>query len=235
MINNRIIIAVTVVLSLAGSVLHGQEKILVRGAIFPAGQDENLELLLADGISGMPVTLWDGDLSPETELPRMPVWRFGVWKEGPDASGASDRIFVERGRVTPGQSRRQWLLLFPTGNSSTPMTVKCFPADDSSIREGGVLILNLTTQPIAGIIKKERFSLKAGANTVVNPGTTRGEQYPIQFAYPFEGKPRIFAESAWFHGERRRRIALVVQKKEKSYPELFTMTDMTALPKPAAP
>ncbi len=215
--------------------LHAQEppKVSVRAGVFPEAGNDKFELLLTEGGNSLPLEAWGGDLAPPVDLPRLAVWRFGYFKEEKDAEGKTKKTFVERGKVTPVAARRQWLMFFPTsGDPKGPVAIKAYGADDSAIKEGGALILNLTQMEIAGKISKAPFRLASGQSVVVDPETKRGDEYPILFVYPFEGQPRTFAESRWFHGERRRRIALIIQPPEASFPQLFTVTDIMPVPGP---
>lgn len=213
--------------------LHAEDapKVSVRAGVFPEAANDKFELLLADGGNSLPLEAWGGDLAPPVDLPRMAVWRFGYFKEEKDAAGKTKKTFVERGKVTPVAARRQWLMFFPGSADPTgPVAIRAFGADDSVIKEGGALVMNLTPLEIAGKINKAAFKLAPGQTQVVDPETKKGDEYPILFAYPFEGQPRTFAESRWFHGERRRRIALIIQPPDASFPQLFTVTDIIAAP-----
>jgi len=215
------------------SPLHAQDppKVSVRAGVFPDAGNDKFELLLTEGGNSLPIEAWGGDLAPPVDLPRLAVWRFGYFKEEKDSAGKTKKTFVERGKVTPVAARRQWLLFFPaSADPSGPVAIKAYGADDSAIREGGALILNLTKAEVAGKISKSPFRLASGESVVVDPETKRGDEYPILFVYPFEGQPRTFAESRWFHGERRRRIALIIQPPDATFPQLFTVTDIMSAP-----
>ena len=208
-------------------------NITVRSAIFPEGGADKLELLLGENGNSMPVKPWGAQLSPPSELPLLPVWRFGFWKEEPGADGKNKKTFVERGRVVPTKARRQWLLFFATKpGAESLLDVKCFAADDSAIQEGGALILNMSPTLIAGKISATEFRTAPNASTYINPKTSVGDQYPVEMAYPDQGKPVFFIRSTWFHSERRRVIALVVQPAGSKAPRLYTIVDVA--PDPAA-
>ena len=221
-------------LGVLGAGVHGQEappKVEVRAAYFPgAGGNLELELYTGEGGRSLPVTVWPGKLSPEFELPRLPVWRFGKWETKPDPNreGRTVEVFVERGRAKPVAARRQWVLMLRSSNKEdAPLTVRCYGADNTSMREGGALFLNLTQGPIGVEVAGEKIGIEPGKHRIVNPNTNRGDQYPIALYYQVaENKYRPFVESTWFHGERRRTLAIIMQREGARAPRMFSIPDV---------
>lgn len=210
---------------LAGMAFAQESKVRVCAGVFPGGGGAKLELLLADEISSMPIEPWDGKLSPEFQLPRLPLWRFGTWKSVKDAAGKTVKTFSERGRVKPDPAGRQWLLFFSNGGKESPLVVKSFAADDGSIKEGGTMVLNLSRFEVGGKLKDTPFQVLPNQHAFVNPGTKRGEQYPVLFAYAKDGGSEYFIRTTWFHGQDLRRVAMVIQPENSPAPKLFTLSD----------
>lgn len=210
----------------------GQEpaKVTVRSAIFPGtGIEDSLTLHVGEGREGLEVPVWGGKFSPEFELPRQDVWRFGHWETATDAEGRSVRVFKERGKVRPPAGRRLWLVFFQAKpGEDAPLQVKAFAVDQGSLKEGGCVVLNFSSGPIAAQIGDKKTKINSGRQVVVEPGSRRGQSYPVKFLFPHEGQLRPFVTTNWFHGERRRRLAMVVQADENSPPKLLTIDDIAA-------
>lgn len=205
-------------------------KVIVRSAMFPgSGILDPLELHVGEGREGLSVPVWGGKFSPEFELPRMDVWRFGHWETTTNDEGKRVRVFKERGRVRPPAGRRLWLVFFQAkpGNDS-PLRVKAFAVDEGSLKEGGCVVLNFSEGPVAAQIGDKKTKVESGKQTVVEPGSSRGQSYPVKFFYPHNGQLRPFVTTNWFHGERRRRLAMVVQADKQSPPKLLTIDDIAA-------
>ena len=224
---------VTAVLLLLTGSLWAREraaKVRVKAACFPGGGSElELDLYLGEDGESMPVVFWPGKLAPEVEIPRLPVWRFGRWetREDPDRKGATMKVFVERGRAKPAAAGRQWILaLRQGGNPDEPLRIRTYGADDTAVREGGALFLNLTRGPIRVDLDGQRAGVGPGRHRIINPNTGRGQQYPIVLYYQVDDGFRPFVESTWFHGERRRRLAIIMHHPEARAPRLFCLTDI---------
>lgn len=231
----RAIAALTLVFLLPCGAQEEPRKVSVRSAIFPgSGVLDPLELYVGDGKEGLPVELWGGKFSPEFELPMLDVWRFGHWKNETDKDGRAARVFKERGKVKPPSAARVWLVFFQSKpGDDSPLQVQAFGVDDSKLKEGGIVIMNLTKGPIGFEYAGKQLKLKSAGKEVVNPGSKRGEVYPVKFYYSHNGTARPFVTTTWFHGERRKRLALVVQEREASPPKLLTIDDIAAKEEPA--
>lgn len=207
-------------------------KVTVRSVIFPgAGILDPLELYTGDKKEPVSVPIWGGKFSPEFELPRLDVWRFGHWETTTDDQGKTVRLFKERGRTKPPSANRAWLIFFQQASpDDSPLDVKALGVDDTAIKEGGFAIMNLTKGPIGMEIPGEKVKLDPGGRKLVQPGSQRGQVYPVKFYYSHNGKARPFVATTWFHGERRKRLAMVVQEKADRAPRLLTVDDIAAKP-----
>ncbi len=205
-------------------------KVTVRSAMFPgAGIEDSLVLYTGEGKEGAEVPVWGGKFSPEFKLPRQEVWRFGEWETGTNDQGKVVPVFKERGRVKPPAGQRLWLVFFrEKAEADSPLKVRAFSVDQGSLKEGGAVVMNLSVNPVGAQIGDRKVSVKPGSQAVVEPGSKRGQSYPVKFFYPHNGQLRPFVATTWFHGERRRRLAIVLQAGEGTPPKLLTVDDIAA-------
>jgi hypothetical protein len=101
-------------------------------------------------------------------------------------------------------------------------------------KEGGAAVMNLTKDPVGVRIAETKVRVNPGGRQVIDPGTQRQQSYPVHFYYPRNGKPHPFVMTKWFHGERLRRLALVVPTQEGRAPKLLVINDLAAREEPRA-
>lgn len=217
---------------LAAPPLHAQQArtVEVRAAFFPHfTPDEDLHLLLADGKS-LRLEVWSGRLSPEQRLPLLSTWRVGTWKTDPESG---KRRFQERGSVKPKSAGRQFLLLVPkTRDPDSPLELVTIPADAAQLKEGGIVVLNMTPQDIGAVINKQRVSIGSGKSQAVDPGTQPRQEYPVSFHFRHQDRWLPFVETVWFHGANRRSLAIITQPKGNPVPRMSKLDDVS-VPAPA--
>lgn len=222
-------------LCLIGSslVTYGQSesKVTVRSAMFPGvGIMDPLQLYTGEGGKSEKVPIWGGKFTPEFELPRMDVWRFGSWEKSTNEDGRSVEVFHERGRVKPPASSRVWLIFLRTkpGEENSPLSVQAFAADNVGFEEGAVGVMNLTKVPVGVEIATKKVRINSGGRQVIKPGTRRGQSYAVRFYYPHNNQLRPFVTTNWYHGERLRRLALIVPGRVDGPPNLLVVDDIAA-------
>lgn len=229
---SRIISGVAITLWLSAFSAAAQEgvKVTVRSAMFPGtGIQDPLVLYTGESTPGVEVPVWGGKFSPEFELPRREVWRFGEWASETNDEGKVVRVFKEKGHVKPPADRRLWLVFFREGaGDEEKLRVSAFGVDEGSLKEGGSLVMNFSKGPVGVQIGDKKVGLKPGKRTIVEPGSKRGQVYPVKFFYSHNGSPRPFVATTWFHGERRKRLAIILQGPEGSAPKLLTVDDIAA-------
>lgn len=230
----RAIGALLLLLLLPCSGQEGPRNVTVRTAMFPgSGIMDPLELYVGDGKEGMPVEIWGGKFSPEFELPRLEIWRFGHWETETNDEGKVVRVFKEQGRVKPPVAKRMWIVFFQTKKGKdVKLQVQAFGVDGNTLKEGGIVVMNLTKGPIGFEYPGKKLKIKPAGKAVVNPGSERGQVYPVKFYYAHNGQARPFVTTTWFHGERRKRLALVVRADESTPPKLLTIDDIAAPDEP---
>lgn len=205
-------------------------KVLVRSALFPgAGVLDPIQLYTGEGGESVEVPLWGGKFTPEFELPRMDVWRFGRWTTEANEQGRQVPVFHERGRVVPPAAGRVWLILFQAKpDEDSPLVVQAFGVDEAGFEEGAVAVLNLSKVPVGVQIADRKARVEPGAREIIAPGSERGQSYGVKFFYPHHGQLRPFVATNWYHGERLRRLALVLQAGEAQAPKLLVVDDIAA-------
>lgn len=209
---------------------QARSKTTVRAVAFPgSGIQDPLELYVGEGKDGLKVPLWGGKFTPEFPLPRMDVWRFGHWENGTDDSGKAIRVFNELARTKPPATSRVWLV-FIESKSATGQTlrVSAIGADESALKEGGTLVLNLSPQAIGVQIGDKRAKVAPGKQAAMEPGSKRGQAYPVKFYFSQDDNVRPFVTTNWFHGERRKQLALVIQPTPDAPPKLLTIDDVAS-------
>lgn len=225
----RLILSLLFATLLPGAAQEGG-KVTVRSAIFPgSGIMDPLELYVGESKEGQSVPVWGGKFSQEFELPRLDVWRFGHWESGTDEQGKPSRVFKERGRVKPPSASRVWLVFFeekPGGES--PLQVQAIGTDNNALKEGGFAVMNMTKGPVGIEIPGQKVKVDPGARQLVQPASQRGQIYPVKFYYSRNGKAKAFISTTWFHGERQKRLAMVVQGASDKAPRLLTVDDISA-------
>jgi len=216
---------------------QGAAKVTVRSAMFPgSGIQDALELYVGDDKEGLEVPVWGGKFSPEFELPRREVWRFGRWETETDDRGKTVRVFKERGRAVPPADRRVWLVFFRRdAKEDSALEVRAFGVDDAGLKEGGSLVMNLSPGPVGAEVGDKKVKVDSMRQAVIEPGSRRGQSYPVKFYYSHNGQLRPFVTTTWFHGERRKRLALVVGGGEAGVPKLLTIDDVSAKSEEANP
>lgn len=222
----------TALLTTIPCVAQEQESgdVTVRSAILPgAGIEDSLELYLGENGRSRTVTVWGGKFSPEFELPRRDVWRFGHWETEENENGGEVQVFNERGRVVPPDGERIWLVFFKQeAGEKAPLQVQAFGVDEAMLAEGGIVVLNLSQGPVGVEIKDVKTRVDPLKREFLEPDAEEGEPYPVKFYFSHDGEARPFVMTNWFRGERRRRLAMVVQADASSAPKLLVIDDIMA-------
>jgi len=224
------LVGLSLLLSAPVCLAQAPGKVTVRSAMFPgSGIEEPLELYVGEAKEGLEVPVWGAKFSPEFKLPRLDVWRFGHWDTETNDEGKTVRVFREKGRAKPPAGQRAWLIFFreKDGPEAT-LQVRAFDVDEASLKEGGTLVMNLSNGPIGAEIGDKKAKIEKLKQAVIEPGSRRGQSYPVKFYYSHNGQLRPFVATTWFHGERRKRLAIAVGGGEAAPPKLLTVDDIAA-------
>lgn len=108
-----------------------------------------------------------------------------------------------------------------------PWDVHAINVDAANLGEGGIVVLNHAQGTIEMELNDETVSLDVGGVKMVRPDPESGDRYNVKFYVIQNGRRRPFVTTNWFMGEKRRRLAAVVQGKSAPVPKVLVIDEIT--------
>lgn len=134
-------------------------------------------------------------LSPAIRVASMGTWVVGLTVNGPDGKPA----FKELGRATAPASSQQILLLSRKGKANTDgFDLVALDSRASGFGAGKYLFMNAAKVDVAGVVGEEKFVVKPGMHTIIEPKIPSGQHTFHTALYFRKGEDaRPFFSSEW--------------------------------------
>ncbi len=204
--------------------------VTVRAVMVGSSPDEKASVVyLQDRTPVEPLPIGNRRFSEKFQLSREKPWVFGFW-----TNVAGSKAFQEECRIDPPAASSVWLVfhqkeseaLSDGGETSASLSVQVL--DSSAVQEGGVAVLNLSDAEIEAEIREQTSSVEAGRQWVMTPGGEMGDRYAVRFHMLQNGRKRPFVTTNWFLGEKRRRLAVILDEPGRTVPKLIAIDEIDA-------
>lgn len=190
---------------------------------FPRQVDpEPVELVTGEGRT-IEVEIPTNQLSKTYKVPRLGTWAVGKTEAGPDGEPA----FTTWGKAKALSSGTQLLLLVRKGDTYED-GFEVIPVDSRATQFGGgkFLFMNAADVDVAGEVGADKFALKPGAHTILQPRSEEGDRtFHTTLWFRIEDKPKPFFSSTWPLSESARALIFFYHDPENQRLRLHTIRD----------
>ncbi|NNC87190.1 MAG: hypothetical protein HKN82_01880 [Akkermansiaceae bacterium] len=199
------------------------EKVTLRFVSFPRSTDPDpVELLVGNGVT-TEVAIPSNEISGAYEVPRQGTWAVGETVQGPDGE-PSFRIF---GKAKALASPTQLILLVRKGKEYAD-GFEVIPIDSRVTRFGGgkFLFMNAAKVDIAGKVGDQKFALKPGGHTILEPRAEAGERtFHTSLYFRKDDEAKNFFSSKWPVSDRARGLIFFYHDPRTQRLRLHTIRD----------
>ena len=180
--------------------------------------------------------LYDGVGSTEVDLPRLNLSKIYRLRPGdisitllPSRPASPEEVPTGAPVVKiPAEIKDFYLILtHDPGNKVVPVKLHVISANTKGFKRGEMLWLNLTKNPVAGMIGSKKLRLPAKGKVKIASPVSKPGNYPVRIDYRIPGKKHIYplCETQWFHDPRSRSLAFVLPGAGTRTPRVMVFAD----------
>lgn len=185
-----------------------------------------VELLLGEGKTES-VEIPFTSLGEPIKVPRLATWAVG--KTMPGGNGVPPRFQVY-GKATSLASPKQLLLLVRKGpKNGDGFEVLPIDNDVGNFGGGKCLFMNVARVDIAGEVGGQKFGLKPGAHTIINPKPEpNGRMFHATFYFRHNDGPKPFFTSKWPANPKARSLVFFFHDPVSKQLSMHSIRDVVA-------
>jgi hypothetical protein len=138
-----------------------------------------------------------------------------------------DTPFRRLAAITLPETGKHFLVMVFPGENETLRTL-VVRADDPAFRPGNVMILNLSSQTLAGDLGGEKLRFEPGKQAIFRPRRKDDlANYQVRFYQSRGGKPKVFAASLWPYFEKKRAFVFLYADPASGFPTYRSIDEFT--------
>jgi hypothetical protein len=201
-------------------------------------KERTCRILFLDAPEGAPekLQLFDGAGCREVDLPRMNLSKVYSLPAGPlnlrllpappedPAKIPADAPAVA---VAEGVTDFYLLVTSDPANTVAPVRMQVIDAGAEKLGPGRMLWLNLSKNPVEGMVGSEKLLVEPDARVALNPPASDNEDYLVNLNFRIPGKESLYplCETKWHHDSRARSLVFIITENGQRIPRVMVFPD----------
>lgn len=190
----------------------------------------------APGDAPVKLQLFDGAGCREVDLPRMNLSKVYQLPAGPLdlrllPAPPDDPAKIPAGApaatVAEGVTDFYLLITSDRANTVAPVRMQVIDAGAEKLGTGQMLWLNLTENPVGGMVGSEKLLVEPNSRVTLNSPASGNQDYPVNLNFRIPGKETLYplCETKWRHDPRSRTLAFIITENGKRIPRVMVFSD----------